>query len=108
MLGSMFPGHFRPSQEVLATMFKECTFVPDTNILLHLYRYTKETSDELFTVLEAVKDRLFVPYQVCLEFSRNRELIRHEQSDPAEAVTKILEDAVEKLSKIDKLKPPFR
>jgi hypothetical protein len=37
-----------------------------------MYRYPKETSDDLIYILNAVSDRLWIPYQVALEYQNNR------------------------------------
>jgi hypothetical protein len=67
-----FSGYYRPKAEELAQKFKECVFVLDTNVLLHLYRYTPETRDNLISVLHAVKDRVWIPHQVGQEYHENR------------------------------------
>ena len=41
-------------------------------MLLSLYRFRVEARDDLFRVLERLGDRLWIPYQVGLEFHRNR------------------------------------
>ncbi len=46
--------------------------VLDTNVLLNPYRYSKETSDQLFAILESLKDKLWIPYQVGWEYQNNR------------------------------------
>ena len=46
--------------------------VLDTNILLNLYRYSEATRDEILSVMEKLKDRLWMPYQVGLEYFNNR------------------------------------
>ena len=45
---------------------------PDTNVLLNLYRFQSEARDQLFGALEKLGDRLWIPYQVGLEFHRRR------------------------------------
>jgi hypothetical protein len=49
--------------------------VVDTNVLLNLYRYHSTTREDLFRILEAVGQRLFVPHQVIAEFWKNRESV---------------------------------
>ena len=67
-----FPGYFTPSKEQFAKLWGECLFVPDTNVLLDLYRYSPATREELLEILRRVTDRLWVPHQVVLEYLRNR------------------------------------
>lgn len=46
--------------------------VLDTNVLLSLYEYTTPARDQIVAALEQIKDRLWLPYQVGLEFVRGR------------------------------------
>jgi hypothetical protein len=66
----LFAGYFRPSAEEFAVMWKTGLIVPDTNILLHMLRYKKETREEVFSTLAAFKPRLWAPHQVAFEFLR--------------------------------------
>lgn len=47
--------------------------VVDTNVLLDLYRYVTGPRDKLLRALEEIKERIFIPHQVALEFWRGRE-----------------------------------
>jgi hypothetical protein len=44
----------------------------DANVLLSLYRYNVQTTNDLLTVFERLEDRLVVPHQAVREFHRNR------------------------------------
>ncbi|MFI9160010.1 PIN-like domain-containing protein [Kitasatospora aureofaciens] len=63
-----------PSAEDTARegFFTKGLVVLDTNILLSLYEYTESAREDVFTALEAVSDRLWMPHQVGLEFVRGR------------------------------------
>ena len=67
-----FPDHFRPTAEEFDRLWDEGMFVIDTNVLLHLYRYSRQTRDELLRVLRALGDKLFLPHQVGREFLDRR------------------------------------
>jgi hypothetical protein len=41
-------------------------------VLLNLYRYTPESRDNLIKVFQAIKDRIWLPHQVALEYQRRR------------------------------------
>lgn len=45
---------------------------PDTNVLLNLYRFQGGAREDLFGALESLKERLWIPHQVGLEFQRRR------------------------------------
>ncbi|MEV5576631.1 PIN-like domain-containing protein [Spirillospora sp. NPDC052269] len=52
--------------------FADGTIVLDANVLLDLYQYTPNTRQQLLAVLGQVSSRLWMPYQVGLEFVRGR------------------------------------
>ncbi|HLP88010.1 MAG TPA: PIN-like domain-containing protein [Nostocaceae cyanobacterium] len=88
---SLFSGYYSFSENELADLWQECTFIVDTNILLNLYRYPKKTSDELLSVLKKVANRLWIPFQVALEYQENRLSVINEQIE----MFKKVEDAIE-------------
>jgi hypothetical protein len=44
----------------------------DANVLLNLYRYNAQTTDDLLAIFEKFGDRLVIPHQAAREFHRNR------------------------------------
>lgn len=64
----------------------------DANVLLDLYRYPKETSDDLLRSIEQIstEGRLFVPHQVATEFWRGRLAVIAHIADPHSDVEKAL------------------
>lgn len=77
----LFSGYYRPSKEEFDTLWRDCIFVFDTNVLLNLYRYSPKTSEELISILTKLSDRLWLPHQVALEYQENRldEIAQQEQ-----------------------------
>lgn len=67
-----FQHFYAPDEAAVATAIKTGLGVPDTNVLLSLYRFQEDARDELFGALEKLGDRLWIPHQVGLEFHRNR------------------------------------
>ncbi len=65
--------------ELLADMWRDAIFIFDTNILLNLYRYSVNTSDEFIQIISELNERVWLPYQVGLEFNRNRLNVLSEQ-----------------------------
>ncbi|MGE6625820.1 PIN-like domain-containing protein [Bacillus pumilus] len=61
-------------------IWEDSIIVLDTNVLLNLYRYTKETSDQILNLLQKYKDNLWMPHQVALEYHYNRKSVIVEQS----------------------------
>jgi len=68
----LFGEYYRPSDKDFSQLWQDGTFVFDTNVLLHFYRYTPSARDELLSIIESLKDRVWLPHQVGLEFSRDR------------------------------------
>ncbi|MEM8637276.1 MAG: PIN domain-containing protein [Cyanobacteria bacterium P01_G01_bin.54] len=64
-------------------LWEKAFFVFDTNCLLDLYRESEESAKEFIRILNWLKEkkRLWIPYQVFLEFLTNREedVVRGEQ-----------------------------
>lgn len=67
-----FPGWFPKTPDELAKIWERAIFVPDTNVLLHCLRHPAQVRDELLRVFEVLKESLWIPHQVGLEFHRNR------------------------------------
>lgn len=67
-----FSGYYRPTDSDFALLWAEGVFVFDTNVLLNLYSYPEEVRNVFISVLLKIKDRIWIPYQVGLEFHRNR------------------------------------
>src|SRR4051794_23350317 len=55
-----------------SAFFKDGIIVLDTNVLLSLYEYTETSRREVLSALEQTAGRLWMPYQVGLEFVRGR------------------------------------
>jgi hypothetical protein len=94
-----FPGFYPPKPEVCAANFKECIFTFDTNVLLNLYRYTPDSRDNLLKVLEAVKDRVWLPNQVAYEYHDNRIGVIIGQRDMYEELKDAVDSAINELDK---------
>lgn len=77
---STFPSHFANDPNRIKALWADCLFVVDTNVLTGMYKYSDQTRDALYDVIESLGDRLWVPYQVMYEFLDNRAKIVHDQS----------------------------
>jgi hypothetical protein len=69
---NIFNGYYKLNEEDFKSLWGNAIFVFDTNVLLNLYRYQSSTRDSLFTVIERLADRVWIPYHVGLEYQRNR------------------------------------
>ncbi|GAA3419982.1 PIN-like domain-containing protein [Streptosporangium vulgare] len=61
--------------------FNDALIVLDTNVLLDLYRYTPDARKQVLDALNLVASRLWLPYQVGLEFVRGRRGVIADRTD---------------------------
>lgn len=84
-----FPGYYHPSEEQFNKMLKDALIVFDTNILLDLYRVSSDTSENLMEIIRKLDKRLWIPYQVALEYHKelfaviNNQIKKYEESSNA-------------------------
>jgi len=93
-----FPGFYSPSEEELkkAWMDENTLFVFDSNTLLNLYGYAKQTREDFFSILEVIKERIWIPYHVGLEYQRRRlNVVKNEK-----AVFRNIDGLLEQIEKI--------
>jgi hypothetical protein len=68
-----FPGYYRPTTQGFADLWINARIVFDTSALLSLYQLHENARLEVFSVLELIQSRVWIPHHVGLEFHRNRE-----------------------------------
>lgn len=78
-------------------IWKDSIIVLDTNVLLNLYRYTQETSEQILNLLQKYKENLWMPHQVALEYHYNRKSVIVEQSGSYEKVCDAFDDVPNKV-----------
>lgn len=69
---SVFREFYNNEKVNFNSLDEDILIVFDTNTLLNIYRYSKPTRNTFLTSLEKVKDNIWIPYQVGLEFNLNR------------------------------------
>lgn len=78
-----FKAFYELSEQELSNIWAddETIFIFDTNILLNLYQYSEETQNEFFKILNIIKDRIWIPFHVALEYQKRRlDIIRNEKA----------------------------
>lgn len=78
---STFPEFFVGESERQEKLWADCIFVFDTNVLLDLYRFSDSAREALFKVMESLGERLWIPYQVAIEYFDNRLGVIEAQSE---------------------------
>lgn len=97
-----FKEYYRVDNEESKRIWENGIIVVDTNILLNLYRYSSETSNDVLGVLEHLKNRLWLPYQVCLEYHENRLDRFYENWNASETIKEKLKSLAIELNKFAK------
>jgi rRNA-processing protein FCF1 len=91
-MADQFSGSFLqylpPDENRTRVAITEGMVVVDTNVLLDAYRYTTAARNELFAALRALKDRLWIPHQVALEFHKNRASVIASHGDSYSDISK--------------------
>jgi hypothetical protein len=101
---SIFSGYYPPSADQYQKLWHEGLIVLDTNVLLNLYRLPTTARDELLQALDLLKDRLWIPHQVALEFQQRRlTVIASERKSTEEALQAASELVTELRRKVDTL-----
>ena len=104
----IFSGYYTPSEDEFKTLWDDCIFTFDTNILLNLYRYSRETSAEIIRVLEKQIPRLWISHQTGYEFHKKRIGIREQQINAYEGIQLKIEKLIDEIKdKLDSKSHPF-
>jgi hypothetical protein len=92
-----FRQHHRLSEEERTELWNTCTFALDANVLLNVYRYADTTREDFFRVLDALRDRLWLPYQAASEFYKLRIGVIEEQQAKYGELEEALQAAISKI-----------
>ena len=85
-----FSEYLRPKEGEMQTLWAEAVFIFDTNVLLNLYRMSRETSSAIMHILQKLEGRLYLPHQVTVEFFKHREEVIAEQVNAFEKMRTLL------------------
>ena len=94
-----FHGYYRPTKYEFIQLWNDGLFVLEANILLNMYRYTPKTRNEFINILEKISDRIWIPYQVALEYHKNRLNVINHQILAYEKIKQSLNDNKNRIKK---------
>ncbi|USD68118.1 PIN domain-containing protein [Vibrio sp. SCSIO 43136] len=101
---NMFRSFKKLNDEELKELWEKAVFVFDTNVLHGVYRYQSSTCQEVLDLMERLKDRIWIPHHVVLEYHRNRQAVINGQhnkfSETKKAVKKAVHTLTEDLAKL--------
>lgn len=86
----VFSEYYDTPELTYKEIWDKALFVFDTNLLLNLYRYTTVTRDIILNFMNKVSDRIWIPYQVGLEYFNNRIKVINEVSNGYDAIKKFI------------------
>ena len=97
---------FPLSDKELHHLWEYSTFVFDTNVLLGLYRLPRSAREEYIAVIKSLRDRVWIPHHVALEFNLRRPRVIAQQRKLIENRTaKISDNLADALREVNDLFP---
>lgn len=89
---SKYPGFYSTPEELLSEIWSSDStlFVFDTNCLLNLYRCEEHTREDILNVMSAISSRIWIPFQVGLEFQKNRRKVINASIESLENIKEAL------------------
>ncbi len=97
LMKEFFRCFYRLEESEYDSLWENAIFIFDANVLLNLYRYKEKTRNELLDIIDKLKDRLWIPHQVGLEFHRNRIAVINDQNKKFSEVKKIIKDHISEI-----------
>ncbi len=91
-----YSGWYVKSAAEVVALWDNAIFVADANVLLHCLRHPAAVRNELLRLFDALKASLWIPYQVGLEFHRNRLDVELGAQDAYETLIRDLDAVLEK------------
>src|SRR5947209_3997817 len=93
---NLFPTHKELNIKDFEELWNKGLFVFDANVLLDLYRLPEKARKDLLNLFEheKIKGRIWIPFQVSLEFTYNRLDVISDQKNKFTTVRKILEQTI--------------
>lgn len=96
----LFPEWYELDEAAIGSMVRTGIIAFDTNVLFDLYRHGTQRRTEICDAIESIIDRVFIPYQVCLEFQRRRLSVIHATQSSYRAPAQKFDIPIAELNKI--------
>lgn len=94
-----FAHHYALTEDELKRMSERAVIAFDASFLLDLYRYSPETTSQMFMVLEGLANQVWLPHQAAAEFHKNRLNVVAQLRSKHESVLKRVKEDGERLVK---------
>ncbi|XRD23477.1 PIN-like domain-containing protein [Lysinibacillus fusiformis] len=102
MTSGEFREFFYKEKLDLENLEQDTIVIFDTNTLLNIYRYSNDTREKLIKAIKSIKENVWMPYQVGLEFNLNRrnviESLKKAQGDKKTQINEKIKYSIDVLS----------
>ncbi len=96
MMENLFKSHKKLTEKDYPVLWEKGLFIFDTNVLLDLYRLPENARNNLFEILtdKKIKDRIWLPFQVAMEFTYNKLEVISDQKNKFNNVKTIINNGI--------------
>jgi hypothetical protein len=101
-MDKIFRAHKETTIKDFKLLWEKALFVFDTNVLLDLYRLPDSAKKDLLNILsdKKINNRVWLPFQVALEFNNNRIEAISDQKNKFNLVSTILSESLNEINKV--------
>lgn len=99
----IFKGYFTPSEEEYESMWEECIFAFDANVLIDIYGENENAKDKFFEILTNVSDRIWLPHQAAMEYLRRRITYVLNHNEDVRTLVSVLDKGIGDVEKAEQL-----
>ncbi|ADH90955.1 hypothetical protein Snov_3685 [Ancylobacter novellus DSM 506] len=101
--------YFRPDDDEFEELWRGAVVVPDANVLLNLFRYSRKLSEELIRLFESISDKIWIPHQVAYELLKNQHKVHVSMDAIYDKISGICRDVLQNTnSQLEEFKKEYR
>ena len=95
----LFQSHIPDGEQEMERVWRDALIIFDANTILNLYRYSDKSRSEFVSLLENLRQRIWMPEQAAYEYFKNRSVVIGEQGKAYDAAKKSINDLRDALRK---------
>ncbi len=96
----LFPEYYDKNDEYFEKLWETSIFVFDTSVLLDIYSYSENFVGEIIKIIKNLSGRVWLPYQVMLEYQDNRIKTINALNDSFKQIEKVLIEGENKIADV--------
>lgn len=95
-MNNIFRGFYMPKEKEIQEMWgnEKTLFIFDTNTILNLYRCEEQTKDDILSIMRQLGNKSWLPFQVYLEYQRNRIKVISQSISSLDALKKSMQSSI--------------